>query len=72
MYGPSLYYTFLFGLAGFIYKKLVFGSKSILGTILYDEIVFNALIKSTRIFLFNLFYNSIMFLIVTSDPELTF
>jgi hypothetical protein len=52
------------GAVGYLMKKLAPPSKdrSILGNIVYEELVFNSIIKATRIFSFNLLFNSIIFI----------
>lgn len=63
---------FLLAAIGSVYKRLAVGQKSILGEVIYEELVFNIFIKSTRVFVFNLLYNSIMFIKITRDPDIIF
>lgn len=53
-------------LVGYSFKKLSPPAKdrSIFFNIMYEEFTFNAFIKGTRLFLFNLIFNSIQFIVL--------
>jgi hypothetical protein len=62
-------------LVGYAFKKLSPPAKdrSIFFNIMYEEFTFNAFIKSTRLFLFNLIFNSIQFIVLVNKgyPPIT-
>jgi hypothetical protein len=69
---PPLLLLF-FGVLGIVVKKCAPKERSILGNIVYEEIVFNTFLRVSNIFGFNLVYNSIRlvtFLTNKSSPFL--
>lgn len=64
---------FIMGLVGFIVFKCAHSKqRSIFQNIIYQELVFNGFLKGTHIFMFNLLFNSLQFIVYLEENSFTF